>query len=162
MSENFSYEPLDFASLEYAEEFSELFDRFIELCIQGIPGEDAIIDAFEMIQNGARLHNAKELARAARANPYFKTRFPAQLKKARPADLWNTRKAINYFLTMALDPNVRDTVRFNAARELGVLTGITIVDENGQTRRAEEMAGLLDKIDADLDAKEASQPATRH
>ncbi|RZF31334.1 hypothetical protein EVC45_02455 [Paraburkholderia sp. UYCP14C] len=141
--QQFTYDPADFASEEWAEQFAIPFDDFIELRIKGVDKEVAIITAFEMIKYGARLHNVAELSLAAEANPYFRKRFEPRLKDKKPDDLWDGNKALNALLKLVESATVRDSTRLNAIKELNVLLGITELDEKGQTK-------LIDKSLADF------------
>ncbi|MCX4170692.1 MULTISPECIES: hypothetical protein [Paraburkholderia] len=128
------YSPIDFADQEFAKECAPCFDYFIEQLVKGIPRDIAIIDAFQMIRKNVSLFNAHELGLAAECNPYVKDRLDVALAEKKASALWNTNKSINRMLKIVENPREKGQTKIAAMKELNVLVGITVVDENGQTR----------------------------
>ncbi|MEX3930860.1 hypothetical protein AB4Y32_03405 [Paraburkholderia phymatum] len=128
------YSPQDFANGDFAKECAPCYDRFIELRILGIPRDLAIVDAFDMIAQGASLKNAEQLGLAAELNPYVKARFDAALEAKKPTQLWTANKSISRLLRLIENPNSKGSDKMAAIKELNVLCGITVIDEQGRSR----------------------------
>ncbi|MFL9939992.1 hypothetical protein [Paraburkholderia graminis] len=124
-----TYDPFEFASPDYAAEFHPCFDAYIELRVQGIPRDMAVIDAFELIRLRVDVRNADALGMAADANPYVKARFAKVLAAKTTEELWDGKKAVLKLLTLIEDPRVRDTTRLNAVHALNALTGLITLDD---------------------------------
>lgn len=146
--EPFTYDPSFVASDEFSEGWPELIDRYIECRIDGLSREESIMDALDMIKQGARLHNCKELALAAEASPRYKQTFKARLKAVKPETMWDINRAVSELLKLVLNENVRDTTRLSAIRELNVIFGITVV-EDGLTKAGMSLADFY-KLEGDL------------
>lgn len=152
-----NYNPGDFVDAEFAQECADCFDTFIELIIEGVPRDLAIIDAFQMIRYNANLANADALAMAAMCNPYVKTRLATRLKDAKPTDLWNEKKAINHLLAILKHEKTRGADRIAAIDRLNVLLDITVTDEAGRTRK---VPTLDDLYPGEPNAEAESRPTT--
>ncbi|MDN8008203.1 hypothetical protein QZN06_06475 [Burkholderia multivorans] len=70
--------------------------------------------------------------------------------------LWNAMAAARVLISIATDESAKRTERIAAAKELNVLYGITIIDENGNTRRSgvtlDELLKMTPSANADADA----------
>lgn len=128
------YNPKDFADSTFAQEFSECFDRFIELRIHGLPRDIAIIESFDLIANGVCIKNSAQLGLAAECNPYVKLQFPKMFAEKQICELWDEKKSISHLLRIVENEHVRESVRILAIKELNTLYNITYVDERGNTR----------------------------
>ncbi|MBC8640183.1 hypothetical protein IAG25_25460 [Caballeronia sp. EK] len=137
-----NYSPGDFVEPEFAAECADCFDAFIELIIEGVPRDLAIIDAFQMIKYSANIGNADALAMAAQCNPYVKTRLAARLKDAKPTDLWSEKKAINHLLAILKSEKTRGADKIAAIDRLNVLLDITVIDEAGRTKKVPTLDDL--------------------
>ena len=87
----------------------------------------------------------------------FQTKFEHALKTTPISDIINDRRALVELLSMYRSPFVRDSSRLAALREAMVLAGITVVDENGKTKRAG--ASLADFYANEADLKNPPLPA---
>lgn len=135
--------PEDFALLRFAQNNQALFDEFIELAVRGVDmascmrltfGEDMLSDQYAH----ARIW-------AIQRNPYYKGKFALRLKEIPSSELWNPKLAIHNLVKLALDPGAKDSARINAMKELNVITGITVVDELGQTKLGRSMDDFYSK-----------------
>lgn len=142
------------------EEGKRIRDAYIAAILDGYTERQA---ALFVVNHAA---DADRMVKAMRDDLYVIRTLHEARKKARVSKVWGAGKAVMALYDLTQDPAVRDSVRLNAIKELNVIAGITIVDENGNTKRAEEMAGLLARLDAELDAQEAAKSArqqvTRH
>lgn len=73
-------------------------------------------------------------------------------------ELWNEKLAIHRLLTIAQNPFEKGSVHVSAVKELNVLVGITIVDEDGKTRKGGSMADFYRSLAKD--EGEAQEPRT--
>ncbi|HEM9000909.1 TPA: hypothetical protein U2T46_002983 [Burkholderia cenocepacia] len=142
------------------QKFRAIADAFIAAILDGYTERQAAILA------GAPIEQAMEVVKRLRDDSYVIRTLHEARKKARVSKVWGAGKAVMALHDLIQDPAVRDAVKLQAIDRLNVIAGITIVDENGNTKRAEEMAGLLARLDAELDAQEATKSArqqvTRH
>lgn len=155
----------DFALLRFAQNNQALFDEFIELAVRGVPiadcmrltfGEDMLADQY-----------AHGRIWAIQRNPYYKGKFAKRLQEIPTAELWNPKLAVHNLVKLALDPGAKDSARINAMKELNVITGITVVDENGQTKIGRSMDDFYAKMGVERGADlhyppAASDEPTKH
>lgn len=122
---------------EYAQQFSRYYDAYITYKVHGIHSHIAIRRAF-----GEGFWDADSVQRChhIERTEYYKAGFQQKLKETPVEDLWNEKKAINELLQRANDPYDKGSTKLRAVQELNVLIGITIVDENGRTRKGSSMA----------------------
>lgn len=123
----------EFAEPEFIELNKSFYDDYVKLRVHGKPAYQAFIRTFgaehwEGVQQG---HNRIE---AIESTQYFLNEFDRVLESTSTNDLWNAKKALHSLLATSQDPNNRDAVRLAAVKDLNLLTGIVIVDENGKTR----------------------------
>lgn len=71
---------------------------------------------------------------------YFKKKFEERLKSISMDTLWNDKLSVHKMLLIVNDDLEKGSTRLRAIQELNVLIGITIVDENGKTRKGSSMA----------------------
>jgi hypothetical protein len=135
------FDPAKFADSMMAYDHQESFDEYIELRVQGVSRELALIEAFDMIRQGIDLGNINKLAFAADLNPYVKQQFRKVLaSKDIKRDLWSEHMAVNRLLELVNDSNVRDTTRLNAITALNVLCGYIQLDEATSRRVGHSLA----------------------
>jgi hypothetical protein len=80
------------------------------------------------------------------------TRKFAEILEKTPIDkILNAKRAVHAYLDLAFNPNTRDASKVSALKEATVLAGITVLDEDGQTRLGNGMADFY-----------AAQQAARH
>lgn len=125
-----TYDPMSLAGRDFAAEFPDLFDRYIELRVEGVPSHLAVIEAFELIPNGISLDNVEQLGLACDVNPYVKEGVKALLARSDIRDdLWTQRRSVHSLIKMVEDPRVRDSTRLNAIVHLNVMLDYVTLDE---------------------------------
>lgn len=138
--------PEDFEQRRFAENNKQLFDEYIELVVRGVDhqsalrltfGEAVAIDQFTW----ARIF-------ALQRNPYYKTQFKRRLDSIEMNELWNPKLAVHNLVKLALDPGAKETARLNAMKELNLIIGITVVDENGTTKLGRNMDDFYTQLQA--------------
>ena len=63
-------------------------------------------------------------------------------------ELWNEKLAVHRLLTIAHNPFEKGSTQVSAVKELNVLTGITIIDEAGKTRKGGSMDDFYSSLGA--------------
>jgi hypothetical protein len=144
----------EFADPEFIKLNQSFFDDYIKLRVHGKPAYQSFIRVFgsehwEGVQQG---HNRIE---AIESTQYFLTQFDKVLEETSASDLWNAKKALHALLAASQDLNNRDAVRLAAVKDLNLLTGIVIVDENGKTR----VGRTLNDFYTELEGKETPKQA---
>jgi hypothetical protein len=69
-------------------------------------------------------------------NSTIQALYEMKLKEVSVDKLWTAKAAAHRLLSIAHDPESKCSTQVAAAKELNVMFGITIVDENGKTRAA--------------------------
>jgi len=125
-----AYDPMTLAGRDFAEEFPALYKKYIALRVNGIPSDLAVIEAFELIQNGISMDNVYQLGMACDVNPYVQEGIKRALESSDVRqDLWPEYRAAHSLLKLIEDPRVRDTTRLNAIIHLNALCGYVVIDE---------------------------------
>lgn len=120
----------------YAEEqFAELnkayYDRYVEHRVRGYTAYQSMSKVFGL---KAMSQVTFEIAEKLEANPYYIRRFDERLKAIKVEELWNVKTSLHELLCIARSPLSKDSTRLNAVKELNVMVGIVVVDENGKTK----------------------------
>lgn len=153
--------PEDFEDVNFALNNKEHFDRYIELCIHGYDEATALRIVFgeESVSDGqfwGRIY-------AIRRNPYYFQNYDKRLKSIKVDDLWNPRTAIALLLKVARSSE-KDSARINAIKELNIITGITVMDEAGNTKMGRNLDDFYAKIEnqAGLHYAKPDDKAVKH
>lgn len=140
--------PLDeFADPEFIELNKSFFDKYIALRVQGTDSRTAFIRVFgidHLPQEAQGIHRRLE---GIESTDYFNTHFDAALEATPVAKLWNPKRSLNELLCLVKGPLVKDSVKLNAVKELNIMVGIVIVDENGKTKAGRSLADFYDSVD---------------
>ncbi|MGQ7938497.1 hypothetical protein [Paraburkholderia sp. D1E] len=137
------HDPANFADEDFLEYLPEETDDFIDLFVRGVPKDQAVIRAFQLIKRGFGTTNADMLALAILSIPSIAKQIDAKIKAAKPDELWHARLAAHKLLQIVQDDRNRESARLNAIAQLNVLLGITEMTETGQQK-------LVDKSLADF------------
>jgi deoxyribodipyrimidine photolyase-like uncharacterized protein len=129
--------PYLFEDANFAIAHKAAVDQYIEYRLHGHHTSRAFSRVFGENNQDAQTHLRIE---ALEHSAYFKQRFNARLKESKVDELWDTKKSVHSLLSMARDVFAKDSVRLNAIKELNVLCGITVVDENGKTKQGRTLA----------------------
>lgn len=150
----------DFEDPLFAQNNSALFDEFIDLCIKGVEELSAMRIVFgeSTVQDGGFIGRLYALKR----NPYYKKRFPLALAAMKTDEIWNPRIAMTLLVSIARS-STKDSARINAIRELNVMTGITIIDEAGNTKMGRNLDDFYTKVQEKIDSHYPPAPTeTKH
>lgn len=115
----------------------EIFDAYVELRLHGFHSTIAFRQAFIDCDGMARRDADNlfyERVNYVEFNPYVTGKLRDRIAQVKASELWNTNIALHEILALARDPVAKDATRLNAMKELNVLVGITVVDENGKTK----------------------------
>lgn len=136
--------PQVMATEDYANSHAKEYDAYIKARLLGMPASIALRRIF-----GEDFFDTYTQARiyAIESTEYYSEGF-AELLHAMPiSKLWNEKKAIHELLCRVNDVFDKGSTRLNAIRELNVLIGITIVDENGRTRKGSSLGDFYKSVD---------------
>ena len=131
MSDHSVVPPAMFGDREFAELNKDKFDEYTEYRVHGIHCTVAFRRVFGEEYMDSVSHIRVELTEH---NPYFREQFLRRLKAIKVEELWDAKSSLNELLGMAQNPFAKDSTRLNAMRELNIMVGIVIVDENGKTK----------------------------
>jgi hypothetical protein len=118
-----------FGNPDFAELNAEHFDAYVEYRVHGYHSSVAFRRIFDEYENIAHL-----AVDYVEHNPYFRRQFEKRLAEIKMEELWGAKTAAHELLSVARNVFAKDSTRLNAMKELNVLFGITVVDENGKTR----------------------------
>ncbi len=150
--------PIDeFADPEFIELNKTFFDKYIALRVQGHSAHTAFLRVFgqDHWPDTQRGHARLE---AIESTDYFNKHFDAALAEIKVSDLWNPKRALNELLCVVRGPYVKDSTKLNAIKELNIMVGIVIVDENGKTKAGRSLSDFYDSVDA-ADGTKPAAPA---
>jgi len=123
--------PKMFGDVKFAEANSGIFDAYVEYRVRGYHAHVAFRRVFGEDYMDSVSHIRIEMTEH---NPYFKEHFERRLKEIKVEALWDTKTSLHELLSMARNPFAKDSTRLNAMKELNILVGIVVVDENGKTK----------------------------
>ena len=129
----------EFADPDFIQQNQSFFDRYIDMRVHGHDPRQAFVHVFgnehwNENQQGYRRIEAIE------SSPYYTEQFALKLKSIPVGELWDSKKAVNALLTNVRSPFVKDATRLSAIKELNILVGIVIVDDNGKTKAGRSLA----------------------
>ena len=139
-----------FAAPDFKERYPEQFADYVNWRVKGKQPHRAFMLTF-----GPAYHKNQYTAQridALESNKEFHKAFDEALKATKVDEQWNTEKAIHALLSLAEDEFVKDNVRLSAIKELNVLIGIVVVDENGKTKAGSSLADYYARV-AELKAQ---------
>lgn len=123
--------PYYFNDTKFAELNKELFDAYVELRVHGRHPHHS----FRMVFGEDNVdQNVQKRIDHLESGEYYIAKFKERLEAIQTGDLWNDKIAVHEMLAIARDPYAKDSTRLNAMKELNILVGITVVDENGKTK----------------------------
>ncbi len=124
--------PEQYNSARFAADNHAEFLQFAELRIQGHHRQIAFKRVFAPYEDNDVQSHLK--ADAVEFNPYYEALYKKTLETTTIARLWNTKVSITETLNIVRSPFAKETAKLGAIKELNVLVGITVVDENGKTK----------------------------
>lgn len=143
------YIPLDdFATPEFIEDNKSFYDKYIALRVQGYDPRTAFLRVFgaEHMPDGAQAIDRR--LEGIEATNYFNTHFNAALEATPVSQMWHPKRALNELLCVVRGPYVKDSTKLNAIKELNIMVGIVIVDENGKTKAGRSLSDFYDGVEA--------------
>jgi hypothetical protein len=133
----------DFATPEFIRDNKSFYDKYIEYRVHGYSSHAAFnrvfgSDHWQSNQQGYIRIEAME------STDYYKAEFERQLQGISTDKLWNTKLSLHELLATMRGPFTKDSTRLAAIKELNVLVGITVVDENGKTKAGRKLSDFYD------------------
>lgn len=121
-----------FALRNYADENRASFDLYIENRLRGAAPITCLMVSFglDYISDGHGNNRTIMLE----SNPYYIEQFESRLQDLKLMKLWNPGMSAHSLVSLVKSDETKDNVRLSAIKELNVIFGITVVDENGRTR----------------------------
>lgn len=122
---------------------SQLIKAYVELRIRGWSGIKSMRRIF-----GEEYYDSNISARvnSLEGSEFYRSEFNDQLASTPISTLWDEKLSINKLLGIVNDDLEKGSTRLNAIRELNVLVGITIIDENGKTRKGNKVGDFYKDI----------------
>jgi len=160
MSNGYTLMPEDFEDHNFALNNSQLFDEFIDKCIRGYQE----LEAMRLVFGEETVDDGKFISRlyALKRNPYYKAHYEKRLAEIPLNELWNPRIAVQQLVQIARSSE-KDSARINAIKELNVVTGITVIDEAGNTKMGRSLDDFYAQVEQKMGGElYADQQATKH
>lgn len=129
----------EFADPEFIAQNQPFFDRYVDMRVHGHDSKQAFLHVFGAEHWNENQHGYRRIDEIE-STAYYTEQFAAKLKTIPVGDLWDSKKALNALLTNVRSPYVKDATRLAAIKELNILVGIVIVDENGKTKAGRSLA----------------------
>jgi hypothetical protein len=127
----------DFAQPAFVKANKQFYDRYIKLRVHGYPAKQSFLRVFGP-ENWGGEHSTEqhgyERIEAIESTTYYLEQFDKVLEETSVSKLWNAKTSIHSLLKLVRDPYVKPSTQLNAQKELNVLAGIVVIDENGKTK----------------------------
>lgn len=133
-----------------AEEISE----YIDLRVRGWSSIKAMRRIF-----GEDFYDSNVSARvnSLEGTRYYRDEFDEKLKSLKIDEVWTDKIAVHRLLQIVNDESDKGSTRLRAIQELNILIGITIVDENGKTRKGNRVGDFYKDIGTEEKRGESGQ-----
>ena len=139
-------QPWVFGTKDFAIVYKEKINQYVELRIRGHHAQMAMGRVFGA-ENAAQMNDAThQRIFYLESNPYYIERFDARLKDIKMDELWSPKLAIHEMLSILRSPYTKDNTQLAAAKELNIVFGITVVDENGKTKAGRSLADFYKNV----------------
>lgn len=132
MSFDYAVPPFKFSDETFLAQDMELFLDYVGYRVQGMFSSDAFRRVYG--EENAKGTQAHERVINLEHTWLFRNTFKAALDGSKVSDLWNAKVSIHELLSLVRNPYTKDNTRLAAQKELNILIGITVVDENGKTK----------------------------
>jgi hypothetical protein len=135
--------PKMFGDQKFAEMNRDIFDKYVEYRVRGYHSHVAFRRVFGEDYMDSVSHIRIEMTEH---NPYYQAKFKQRLEQIKIDELWEAKTAVHELISMARNPFAKDSTRLNAMKELNILVGITVVDENGKTKAGRSLADFYENL----------------
>ncbi len=153
------YVPVDdFADPAFIELNKSLYDKYIALRVKGYDARTAFLRVFgkeHMPENAQAIDWRLE---GIESSEYFNKHFDAALEATPVSKMWNPKRSLNELLCVVRGPYVKDSVKLGAIKELNVMVGIIIIDENGKTKAGRSLADFYDDAESAMPGERPGKP----
>jgi len=124
----------EFAEEAYAQDFHVSFDMYIDQKLRGTASIHALMIAFgkEFTDDQFGISRTYMIEN----NPYYLRRYNEKLSTLDLGELWNQKTSAIALVTIVKDAEASGNIQLGAIKELNVIFGITVIDENGKTKAA--------------------------
>lgn len=123
--------PREFSDEDFARSCAAYFDKYIEWRVEGYTPQIATGRVFGTEMKPGRAYHMSE---ALESNPYVTRGIKRGIDKLSERKVWDLNKSVHKLLTIANDPEQSAGSRLAAMKELNIMHGITVVDEEGNTK----------------------------
>lgn len=146
-----------FADEKFLKLNGSLVNEYVEYKIHGYHSTVAMRAVFGEENFDAQSHDRIVNLEASVA---YREKFKARQKAIPKSELWNPEIAMTELMAFTRNPYMKETVRLNALKELNVLLGITIVDENGKTKAGRSLEDFYSQFGIPVASGAASKTPT--
>jgi hypothetical protein len=126
--------------------YKEKINMYVEYRVRGFHSQIALGRAFGSENAASGDSSTNERVFHLESNPYYMDRFERRLKEIHMDELWSAKTSVHEMLSILRSPYTKDSTQLAAAKELNVVFGITIVDENGKTRAGRSLADFYKNV----------------
>ncbi len=133
--------PSQFGQVKFAELNPDHFREYVTYRLHGYAPYVAFRRVFGQDELSTNGHIKVE---EIEHNPWVRQKLAKLVKATQPSTLWDAQIAVHELLNMARNPFFKENVRLGAIKELNVLTGVTVVDEKGVTRKGMSLKDYYD------------------
>lgn len=130
------YAPSIFRMDSFIAKYRHLVSRYLDMRVMGAERSSAFLQCFGTDYYDQHLNNRIE---ALEGNEHFQIEFAKRLKD-KPFDaIFDLKRAVHSWISIIASPDTRDSSRVSALKELQVLYGMTVIDENGNTKAGKSL-----------------------
>lgn len=158
MDFDYAVPPFQFSDETFLTKHMELFLDYVGYRVQGMFSSDAFRRVYG--EENAKGTQAHERVINLEHTHLFRNTFKAALDGSKISDLWNAKTSIHELLSLVRNPYTKDATRLAAQKELNILIGITVVDENGKTKAGSSLNDFYKAEGLPVEAGTDAAPAT--
>jgi hypothetical protein len=128
--------PSFFADETFVRANEGLVAKYVDYRVKGYPDQMAFLRVFGSDYKDQFLYQRIE---NLEHNAVYRKMFSERLNSIPVDELWNARISVQELLNIARSWFAKDSTRLAAMRELNVLCGITVIDEQGRTKAGRKL-----------------------
>jgi hypothetical protein len=141
--------PSFFADETFVRANEGLVAKYVEYRVKGYPDQMAFLRVFGSDYKDQYLHQRID---NLEHNVVYRKMFDERLKTIPVDELWNARISLQELLNIARSWFAKESTKLAAMRELNVLCGITVIDEQGRTKAGRRLEDFYTQHTGELAA----------
>lgn len=127
----------------YVNKHTDMYEDYVEMRLTGVHPSIAFRriwgEGYWDQMSQSRIYAIEE-------SNFYRKEFAIRLAATPIEKLWDLKKSVHNLVCLSQNPFAKDNTRLGAMKELNVLVGITMIDENGKTVAGKGMREVQDAL----------------